>query len=69
MKRVNMLTSEKGGVGKSAVASALLDALRSLGIRVAAYDADGVASLLKVHGTRDELGSRRDNMIAWLAAR
>lgn len=53
-KRVALIASEKGGVGKSVEARALIDHLRSEGIRVAAYDADGgVGALIRVLGTRN----------------
>lgn len=57
MKRVVLIASEKGGVGKSVAARALIDQLRGEGIKVAAYDADGgVGALVRVLGTRDEAG-------------
>ena len=40
-KRVVLITSEKGGVGKSVTARTLVEHLRLGGTRVAAYDADG----------------------------
>jgi hypothetical protein len=61
LKRVDILASEKGGVGKSAFAKALIDALRSTAVRVAAFDADAVASLLNVHGTRGDDGKLIEN--------
>ena len=42
-KRVVLITSEKGGVGKSVTARTLVEYLRGGGTRVAAYDADGEA--------------------------
>lgn len=56
-KRVVLIASEKGGVGKSVAARALIDHLRGEGVQVAAYDADGgVGALVRVLGTRDEGG-------------
>ena len=60
-KRVVLVTSEKGGVGKSVTARTLVEHLRAGGTRVAAYDADGgVGSLLRVLGTRDAAGELVD---------
>ena len=60
-KRVVLVTSEKGGVGKSVTARTLVEHLRLGGTRVAAYDADGgVGSLLRVLGSRDEAGELLD---------
>lgn len=56
-KRVVLITSEKGGVGKSVTARTLVEILRNQGTRVAAYDADGgVGALLRVLGTKGETG-------------
>jgi hypothetical protein len=56
-KRIILITSEKGGVGKSVLARTLVEHLREGGTRVAAYDADGgVGALVRVLGTRDEEG-------------
>lgn len=56
-KRINLIASEKGGVGKSVTARLLIDTLRTAGTRVAAYDADGgVGGLVRVLGTRDADG-------------
>lgn len=57
-KRVVLVASEKGGVGKSVFSRALVDELRNgAGVAVAAYDADGgVGALVRVLGTRDETG-------------
>lgn len=56
-KRLVGVASEKGGVGKSVTARALVDYLRTQGTRVAAYDADGgVGGLVRVLGTRDAEG-------------
>lgn len=53
-KRVLLITSEKGGAGKSWTACSIVDYARSSGQRLAAYDADGgVGALLKMYGTRD----------------
>jgi hypothetical protein len=53
LKRVVLIASEKGGVGKSVKARALIDHLRSEGVKLAAYDADGsVGALVRVLGTR-----------------
>lgn len=52
-----MPISMKGGSGKSAFANALLNYLRSSGVPVAAYDADGaVGSLSSMHAQRDAEG-------------
>ena len=52
-KRLVLVTSEKGGVGKSVTARTLVEYLREGGTRVAAYDADGsVGGLVRVLGTR-----------------
>lgn len=60
-KRLVGIASEKGGVGKSVTARALIDYLRSQGTRVAAYDADGgVGGLVRVLGTRDADGRLAD---------
>ena len=60
-KRVVLVTSEKGGVGKSVTARTLVELLRMGGTRLAAYDADGgVGALLRVLGTRDEAGEILD---------
>ncbi|MGV7034928.1 nucleotide-binding protein [Methylobacterium symbioticum] len=57
-KRAVFVTSEKGGVGKSVTARALIDQLRTEGVRVAAYDADGsVGGLVRVLGIRDAHGN------------
>lgn len=56
-KRVVLIASEKGGVGKSVTARTLIDHLRTEGVRVAAYDADGgVGGLVRVLGTRNGTG-------------
>jgi hypothetical protein len=57
VRRAVFVNSEKGGVGKSVTARALIDQLRTEGVRVAAYDADGgVGGLVRVLGTRDAHG-------------
>jgi hypothetical protein len=57
LKRVVLIVSEKGGVGKSVKARALIDQLRAEGIKLAAFDADGsIGALVRVQGTRDEGG-------------
>lgn len=58
LKRVVLVASEKGGVGKSVFSRSLIDHLRSTAnVAVAAYDADGgVGALVRVLGTRDEAG-------------
>jgi hypothetical protein len=57
LKRLGMISSEKGGVGKSFFGISLIDFLRSSGASPAAYDADGsVGSLLRILGTRDDAG-------------
>lgn len=56
-KRCALIVSEKGGVGKSTKARALIDQLRYENLIVAAYDADGsVGALVRVLGTRNEDG-------------
>jgi hypothetical protein len=56
-KRVLLIASEKGGVGKSVVCRTLVDFLRQRGVRVAAYDADGaVGATLRILGARDANG-------------
>lgn len=60
-KRAVLVTSEKGGVGKSVTARTLVEYLREGGTRVAAYDADGsVGGLVRVLGTRDGAGEVLD---------
>jgi hypothetical protein len=57
-KRVALIASEKGGVGKSVFMQVLVATLRADNHRVAAFDADGsVGSTLGVLGERDENGS------------
>lgn len=58
LKRVVLVASEKGGVGKSVFSRSLIDHLRSTAnVTVAAYDADGgVGALVRVLGTRDAGG-------------
>ena len=54
-KRLVLVVNNKGGVGKSVVVRALVDALRTSGKTVSAYDADGsVGSLLTSYGTRTD---------------
>lgn len=54
---IGATTSLKGGSGKSTFACALLDHLRSHGLPVAAYDADGaIGALVGMHGLRDANG-------------
>jgi len=56
-KRTVLVASEKGGVGKTVVARALVNHLRSNDVRVSAYDADGgVGGLVRVFGTRGSDG-------------
>jgi len=58
IKRVVLVASEKGGVGKSVFTRTLVDHLRAIGKRVAAYDADGsVGATARVLGSRDVNGS------------
>jgi hypothetical protein len=58
VKRVVLVASEKGGVGKSVVSRTLIDWLRSNGHRVAAYDADSaVGATFRVLGERDDSGA------------
>ncbi len=57
-KRVALVASEKGGVGKSVFSRTLIDLLRFSGHRVAAYDADGgIGATLRVLGERDDNGA------------
>jgi hypothetical protein len=57
IKRIIMIASQKGGVGKSWYCLSYVDFLRSSGVSLAAYDADGsVGSLMRVLGTRDDTG-------------
>lgn len=57
IRRITMIASQKGGVGKSWYSTAYVDCLRSSGVSLAAYDADGsVGSLMRVLGTRDDTG-------------
>lgn len=64
-KRLVGIASEKGGVGKSVTARALINTLRSQGTRVAAYDADGgVGGLVRVLGTREPDGRLADDQSA-----
>ena len=52
-KRLILVTGQKGGVGKSTFARALLDCLRSRGRSVAAFDGDGsVGHLLQYYGEK-----------------
>ncbi|MCX7568060.1 hypothetical protein OS189_17090 [Sulfitobacter sp. F26169L] len=52
-----MTTSQKGGTGKSFLACALLDLLRTLNHPTAAYDADGTnGTLSAMHASRDDDG-------------
>lgn len=53
-----MTTSLKGGTGKSTLACALLDLLRSRDHPTAAYDGDGaIGTLSAMHATRDDTGT------------
>lgn len=57
-RRVALVASEKGGVGKSVFTRTIVDHLRTNGVRVAAYDADGsVGATVRVLGSRDAVGS------------
>lgn len=57
-RRVALVASEKGGVGKSVFTRTLVDHLRTNGRRLAAYDADGsVGATVRVLGSRDAMGS------------
>ena len=57
-KRVALVASEKGGVGKSVFTRTLVDTLRSAGRRIAAYDADGaIGATLRVLGERGDNGA------------
>ena len=56
-KRMIAVASRKGGVGKTAMACALVGTLRASGRAVAAWDGDGgVGGLLKTFGSRDSAG-------------
>jgi hypothetical protein len=57
-RRVILILSGKGGVGKTWTSSALADRLRNtLGRRIALYDADGdMGGLTRMHGKRDADG-------------
>lgn len=56
-KRLIGVVSGKGGVGKTMTARALLDVLRSEGVKAAAFDADGaVGGLVRLYGTRADDG-------------
>lgn len=56
-KRMVMIVSLKGGVGKTTAARAAVSILRAEGLKVAAFDADGaVGGLLKSLGQRDDSG-------------
>ncbi len=71
-KRVALVASEKGGVGKSVFARTLVDWLRFSGYRVAAYDADGgIGATLRVLGERGDngAGSRLRRALHWPALR
>lgn len=57
-RRLILVTGQKGGVGKSTFARALLDLLRGRGQQVAAYDGDGVTGQLVQH-----YGERRDGQL------
>lgn len=53
-KRMIIVVSSKGGVGKTTFARGIVDVLRTEGLRVSAWDADGsVGGLLKCLGQRD----------------
>lgn len=54
-------SSQKGGVGKTMFAAALLDTLRQSGQRVDGYDADGaIGGLIDLHGSRTSDGHLQD---------
>src|ERR1051325_4570772 len=57
-KRVLLVGSEKGGVGKTPWCISFVDYVRAQrGGRVAAFDADGsVGGLVKMLGSRDDVG-------------
>ena len=58
MKRVALIASEKGGVGKSVFTRTLVDWLRGRNQRVAAYDADGsIGATVRVLGLRSANGT------------
>jgi hypothetical protein len=60
MKRIILVTSQTGGVGKSTTSCAIVDVARSIGVITAAYDTDTrkgrVGKLLKRYGERDANG-------------
>ena len=58
VKRLLGIVSGKGGVGKTMTARALLDVMRSEGVKAAAFDADGaVGGLVRLYGTRADDGA------------
>jgi len=64
-RRLVLVASEKGGVGKSVFTRTLIDFLRSNGSRIAAYDADGgIGATLRVLGLRDDRGDLVDEQCA-----
>jgi hypothetical protein len=64
-RRLVLVASEKGGVGKSVFTRTLIDFLRSNGSRIAAYDADGgIGATLRVLGLRDATGDLVDDQCA-----
>lgn len=61
-KYLHMTTSLKGGGGKSTFGCALVDCLRSEGVSVAAFDADGtIGTLSDMHATRDADGQMTES--------
>lgn len=57
MKTLLITASQKGGSGKTVLACALLDHLRTAGMPVAAFDGDGaVGGFYKMHGARGANG-------------
>lgn len=61
-KRLILIISSKGGVGKSVIASIMTDIYRSNGIKVRILDTDGrVGSLAASYGQRDAKGTLLDD--------
>ena len=67
MKKTLLITaSQKGGCGKTVLACALLDHLRTAGMPVAAFDGDGaVGGFYKMHGARGANGRLQHDQDAW----
>ncbi|WP_193227876.1 nucleotide-binding protein [Aureimonas psammosilenae] len=67
MKRVLLVTSEKGGVGKTLWTSSFLTLTRNEGVKIAAFDADGsVGGLARLCATKDadgEVSEQQDPLV------